>query len=85
MGSGGGRSMSGLTVPDMATTTSPAQIGGAELSIGGDLPVTRLGYGTMRLTDATALGRPPAEAQIWRAPPIRARPSPCCGGRSGSG
>jgi pyridoxine 4-dehydrogenase len=45
------------------TTTAPARI----FPIGGDLPVTRIGLGTMRLTNASARHRPAAEAQIWNA------------------
>jgi pyridoxine 4-dehydrogenase len=45
------------------TTTNPARI----FPIGGDLPVTRIGLGTMRLTNASARHRPAAEAEIWNA------------------
>jgi aryl-alcohol dehydrogenase-like predicted oxidoreductase len=45
------------------TTTSPARI----FPIGGDLPVTRIGLGTMRLTNASARHRSAAEAEIWNA------------------
>ncbi len=45
------------------TTTNPARI----FPIGGDLPVTRIGLGTMRLTNASARPRPAAEAESWNA------------------
>jgi pyridoxine 4-dehydrogenase len=45
------------------TTTAPSRI----FPIGGDLPVTRIGLGTMRLTNASARHRPAAEAEIWNA------------------
>jgi aryl-alcohol dehydrogenase-like predicted oxidoreductase len=47
----------------MDTTTTPQRT----FSIGGDLQVTRLGLGTMRLTNASANDRPAAEAEIWNA------------------
>jgi pyridoxine 4-dehydrogenase len=45
------------------TTTALSRI----FPIGGDLPVTRMGLGTMRLTNASARHRPVAEAEIWNA------------------
>lgn len=45
------------------TTTTQSRI----FPIGGDLPVTRIGLGTMRLTNASARHRPAAEAEIWNA------------------
>jgi pyridoxine 4-dehydrogenase len=45
------------------TTTALSRI----FPIGGDLPVTRIGLGTMRLTNASARHRPAAEAEIWKA------------------
>ncbi|MGH3252586.1 MAG: aldo/keto reductase, partial [Trebonia sp.] len=47
----------------MATLAQPAKASG-EFSIGGKLPVTRLGYGTMQLTGPGVWGDPkdPAEA-----------------------
>lgn len=47
----------------MEKTTEPARI----FPVGGDLPVTRIGLGTMRLTNASARHRPAAEAEIWNA------------------
>src|SRR3712207_1243726 len=47
----------------MDMTTKPGRI----FPIGGDLPVTRIGLGTMRLTNASARHRPAAEAEIWNA------------------
>jgi pyridoxine 4-dehydrogenase len=40
-------------------------------SIGGDLPVTRIGYGAMRLADGPEPALSAAEAHIWRAPADR--------------
>ncbi|TQM14865.1 aldo/keto reductase [Pseudonocardia kunmingensis] len=48
----------------MNTTTSDSS---RIFRIGGDLPVTRIGLGTMRLTNASARHRPAAEAEIWNA------------------
>jgi aryl-alcohol dehydrogenase-like predicted oxidoreductase len=45
------------------TTTALPRI----FPIGGDLPVTRVGLGTMRLTNASTRHRPAAEAEIWNA------------------
>lgn len=50
------------------TTTHPARI----FPIGGDIPVTRIGLGTMRLTNASARNRPVGEAEIWNAEEDRA-------------
>jgi pyridoxine 4-dehydrogenase len=47
----------------MEMTTKPVRI----FPVGGDLPVTRIGLGTMRLTNASARHRPAAEAEIWNA------------------
>ncbi|TMR96046.1 aldo/keto reductase [Nonomuraea basaltis] len=41
-------------------------------SLGGDLPVTRIGYGAMRLADGPEPARSALEAHIWRAPADRA-------------
>src|SRR5206468_10821024 len=40
-------------------------------SIGGDLPVTRIGYGAMRLAETPAGLTDPMQAPIWRAPEDR--------------
>jgi aryl-alcohol dehydrogenase-like predicted oxidoreductase len=39
--------------------------------LGGDLPVRRIGFGTMRLADSPVPGRPPGEAPIWSPPADR--------------
>jgi len=39
-------------------TTSPSAAASGQFSIGGDLPVTRLGYGTMQLTGEGVWGQP---------------------------
>ncbi|MFC4119411.1 aldo/keto reductase [Nonomuraea zeae] len=41
-------------------------------SLGGDLPVSRIGYGAMRLTDRPDPAVPAAESPIWRPPADRA-------------
>ncbi|WP_433441719.1 aldo/keto reductase [Nonomuraea sp. CA-141351] len=41
-------------------------------SLGGDLPVSRIGYGAMRLADGPEPARSAMEAHIWRAPADRA-------------
>lgn len=51
--------------------TDPApDAGAATFDLGGDMPVGRIGYGTMRLTDHP--GIPPSEAVIWEPPRDRA-------------
>ncbi|MDG4859364.1 aldo/keto reductase [Streptomyces sp. T-3] len=54
----------------MTTTTAVAQRLNPIFSLGGDLPVRRVGYGTMRLADAPG-GPTGAEAHIWTAPADR--------------
>ncbi|GAB0104878.1 aldo/keto reductase [Nocardia sp. JMUB6875] len=44
----------------------------AEFQLGGDLPVNRIGYGTMRLAAAPEPGFEPGMGHIWRAPTDRA-------------
>lgn len=51
----------------MTATTDIATPAGDTFFLGGDLPVRRIGLGTMRLTDATGDGTQ-AGARIWRAP-----------------
>jgi aryl-alcohol dehydrogenase-like predicted oxidoreductase len=51
----------------MTTTTDATSLADDFFLLGGDLPVRRIGLGTMRLTDATGDGTQ-AGAQIWRAP-----------------
>lgn len=51
----------------MTTTPSTTPSFDNSFILGGDLPVRRIGLGTMRLTDATGDGTQ-AGAQIWRAP-----------------
>ncbi len=52
----------------MTTTTDTTSLADGFFLLGGDLPpVRRIGFGTMRLTDATGDGTQ-AGAQIWRAP-----------------
>ena len=46
----------------MTTTTTTSVVASGTFSIGGDLPVTRLGYGAMRLTGPGIWG-PPADEQ----------------------
>ena len=50
----------------MTSTTDPVATSHDSFLLGGDLPVRRIGLGTMRLTDATGDGTH-AGAQIWRA------------------
>ncbi|MEO3851270.1 aldo/keto reductase [Streptomyces sp. B8F3] len=51
------------------TAPSPGAAG-PTFDLGGDMPVGRIGYGTMRLTDHP--GIPPSEAVIWEPPRDRA-------------
>lgn len=51
----------------MTATTDTTAPSADSFLIGGDLPVRRIGLGTMRLTDATGDGTQ-AGAQIWKAP-----------------
>ena len=55
------------TRPAINPTTDPAVNPAVHPTVvlGGDLPVTRVGLGTMRLTDASARHLPAAEAEIW--------------------
>lgn len=55
------------TVTVMTTTTDATPLADGFFLLGGDLPVRRIGLGTMRLTDATGDGTQ-AGAQIWHAP-----------------
>ena len=51
-------------------TAPPPGPAGTTFDLGGDMPVGRIGYGTMRLTDHP--GIPPSEAVIWEPPRDRA-------------
>ncbi|WP_181790057.1 aldo/keto reductase [Streptomyces phytophilus] len=51
-------------------TAPPPGAAGTAFDLGGDMPVGRIGYGTMRLTDHR--GIPPSEAVIWEPPRDRA-------------
>ncbi|MFW6720889.1 aldo/keto reductase [Streptomyces sp. MAR4 CNY-716] len=51
-------------------TAPPPGPAGTTFDLGGDMPVCRIGYGTMRLTDHP--GIPPSEAVIWEPPRDRA-------------
>ena len=51
----------------MTSTTHTPTTAADTFFLGGDMPVRRIGLGTMRLTDATGDGTQ-AGAQIWRAP-----------------
>lgn len=51
----------------MTTTTAATNVPDEFFLLGGDLPVRRIGLGTMRLTDSTDDGTH-AGAEIWRAP-----------------
>lgn len=51
----------------MTTTPDATALSDDFFRLGGDLPVRRIGLGTMRLTDATGDGTH-AGAQIWRSP-----------------
>lgn len=51
-------------------TARPPGPAGTTFDLGGDMPVGRIGYGTMRLTDHP--GIPPSEAVIWEPPRDRA-------------
>lgn len=55
------------TVRNMTSTASTTPASNETFLLGGDLPVRRIGLGTMRLTDATGDGTH-AGAHIWRAP-----------------
>ena len=54
--------------------SSPAATASGTFAIGGDLTVTRLGYGAMQLTGEG----------IWGEPADRDEASGCCGARSNS-
>lgn len=62
--------VSAPTVKGMTLTPPPTSDIDETFLLGGDLPLRRIGLGTMRLTDATGDGTH-AGARIWRAPSDR--------------